>query len=84
MKAAGTDETEAVNAKLKALPVDDVFAHGGIVQPNGRMVHDMYLFEVKKRARVEGPLGPLPAARDHPGQGSLRHRGRERLPLTAK
>ena len=35
VKAAGTDETDAVNAKLKALPVDDVFAHGGVVQPNG-------------------------------------------------
>ncbi|MGU3478970.1 ABC transporter substrate-binding protein [Methylobacterium sp. D48H] len=55
VKAAGTDETDAVNAKLKELPVDDVFAHGGIVQPNGRMVHDMYLFEVKKPAESKGP-----------------------------
>ena len=54
VKAAGTDETDAVNAKLKALPVDDVFAHGGVVQPNGRMVHDMYLFEVKKPAESKG------------------------------
>ena len=55
VKAAGTDETEAVNAKLHAMPVDDVFAKGGTVLPNGRMVHDMYLFEVKKPAESKGP-----------------------------
>jgi len=54
VKAAGTDETEAVNAKLHAMPVDDVFAKGGTVLPNGRMVHDMYLFEVKKPAESKG------------------------------
>lgn len=55
VKAAGTDETDAVNAKLHALPVEDVFAKGGTVLPNGRMVHDMYLFEVKKPAESKGP-----------------------------
>jgi branched-chain amino acid transport system substrate-binding protein len=54
VKAAGTDETEAVNAKLHELPVDDVFARGGKVLANGRMVHDMYLFEVKKPADSKG------------------------------
>ncbi len=55
VKAAGTDETDAVNAKLHEMPVDDVFARGGKVLPNGRMVHDMYLFEVKKPAESKGP-----------------------------
>ncbi|WP_375465409.1 ABC transporter substrate-binding protein [uncultured Methylobacterium sp.] len=54
VKAAGTDETEAVNRLLHAMPVDDVFAHGGKVLPNGRMVHDMYLFEVKTPAESKG------------------------------
>jgi branched-chain amino acid transport system substrate-binding protein len=55
VKAAGTDETEAVNAKLRTMPVEDVFAKNGTVLPNGRMVHDMYLFEVKKPAESKGP-----------------------------
>ncbi|HKP25484.1 MAG TPA: ABC transporter substrate-binding protein [Dongiaceae bacterium] len=45
---AGTDETEAVSKQLHAMPVDDVFGRGGKVGPNGRMIHDMYLMEVKK------------------------------------
>ena len=48
VKAAGTKDTEAVAKKLKELPVDDAFAQGGKVLANGRMVHDLYLFEVKK------------------------------------
>jgi branched-chain amino acid transport system substrate-binding protein len=30
------------------MPVSDVFAQNGTVAPNGRMIHDMYLLEVKK------------------------------------
>ena len=37
------------------LPVDDVFASNGKVLANGRMVHDMYLFEVKKPAESKKP-----------------------------
>ena len=48
VEAAGTDETEAVAAKLHELPINDVFAKNGKVGPNGRMIHDVYLMEVKK------------------------------------
>jgi branched-chain amino acid transport system substrate-binding protein len=41
--------------KLKELPVDDVFAQGGKVLENGRMVHDLYLFEVKKPSESKKP-----------------------------
>jgi len=47
IEAAGTDETEAVAAKLHELPVQDVFAENGRVAPNGRMISDVYLLEVK-------------------------------------
>jgi branched-chain amino acid transport system substrate-binding protein len=36
------------------MPIDDVFAHGYIRQ-DGRLVHDMYLFEVKKPSESRGP-----------------------------
>ncbi|SEO33552.1 amino acid/amide ABC transporter substrate-binding protein, HAAT family [Paracoccus alcaliphilus] len=47
IEAAGTDETEAVAAKLHELPVEDFFAESGKVAPNGRMISDVYLLEVK-------------------------------------
>lgn len=45
---AGTDETEAVAKQLHEMPVNDVFTDNGKVQADGAMVHDMYLFQVKK------------------------------------
>jgi branched-chain amino acid transport system substrate-binding protein len=55
VKAAGTKESDAVVKKLKELPVDDVFAEGGKVLANGRMVKDLYLFEVKKPSESKKP-----------------------------
>jgi len=54
VKAAGTKDTEAVAKKLKELPVDDDFAQGKVLE-NGRMVHDLYLFEVKKPSESTKP-----------------------------
>lgn len=55
IEKAGTDETEAVAKVLHELPVDDVFGRGGTVGKNGRMIHDMYLLEVKKPADSKTP-----------------------------
>jgi branched-chain amino acid transport system substrate-binding protein len=52
--AAGTDETEAVMAKMRSTPVNDFFVKNGIIRNDGRMVHDMYLYEVKKPAESKG------------------------------
>jgi branched-chain amino acid transport system substrate-binding protein len=54
IQAAGTDETEAVAKKMHELPVQDFFARQGKVLANGRMVHDMYLFEVKSPKESKG------------------------------
>jgi branched-chain amino acid transport system substrate-binding protein len=54
VKAAGTKDADAVVKKLKELPVDDAFTAHGRVQANGRMVSDLYLFEVKKPSESKG------------------------------
>jgi branched-chain amino acid transport system substrate-binding protein len=54
VQAAGSDDADAVTKKLHEMPVNDFFAKNGKVLPNGRMVHDMYLFEVKKPAESKG------------------------------
>jgi branched-chain amino acid transport system substrate-binding protein len=46
IEAAGTADGRAVASKIKGLPVDDFFAKGR-VREDGRMMHDMYLVEVK-------------------------------------
>ena len=78
--AAGTDATEPVAAKLHEMPVDDLFAQGGKVGPNGRMFHDMYLMEVKTPDGEPGRLGLLRRPRDRSRRRGLHRPGRERLP----
>jgi len=55
VQKAGTDETEAVAKQLHEMPVDDVFGRGGTVGANGRMIHDMYLLQVKKPEESKEP-----------------------------
>ncbi|NNU50518.1 ABC transporter substrate-binding protein [Rhizobium sp. WYCCWR 11279] len=55
VQKAGTDETEAVAKHLHEMPVDDVFGRGGTVGANGRMIHDMYLLQVKKPSESKEP-----------------------------
>jgi branched-chain amino acid transport system substrate-binding protein len=55
IKAAGTDETGAVMAKLKSTPINDFFATNGRIREDGRMVHDMYVYQVKTPAESKYP-----------------------------
>src|SRR5580698_4841070 len=50
VQAAGTDEPKAVMAKMRELPVNDVMTKNGELRPDGRLVRDMYLFQVKSPA----------------------------------
>ncbi len=50
VKAAGTDAPEKVLEQLKSTKINDMYAKGGVVRPDGRMVHDMFLMQVKTPA----------------------------------
>jgi len=47
VKATGTDDADKVLAQMKKTKINDVFAKGGYIRADGRMVHDMYLMQVK-------------------------------------
>jgi len=55
IQAAGTDDADAVMAKLKSTPINDFFAKNGKIRVDGRMVHDMYLVQVKKPSESKYP-----------------------------
>jgi branched-chain amino acid transport system substrate-binding protein len=54
IEAIDSDEAPKVMAQMRATPVNDFFAHNGKIRIDGRMVHDMYLFEVKKPEESKG------------------------------
>ncbi len=54
VKAAGTTEAASVIKVMKETPINDMFAKNGKIREDGRMLHDMYLFEVKKPSESKG------------------------------
>jgi branched-chain amino acid transport system substrate-binding protein len=50
VQAAGTDEPKAVMAKMREMPVNDVMTTNGKLREDGRLMRDMYLFQVKTPA----------------------------------
>src|SRR5206468_2692183 len=54
VKAAGTTDAAAVMKVMKETPINDFFTKGGKIREDGRMLHDMYLFEVKKPSESKG------------------------------
>ena len=54
VQAAGTDDAKPVMAKMRELPVNDVMTKNGKLREDGRLVRDMYLFEVKSPSESKG------------------------------
>jgi branched-chain amino acid transport system substrate-binding protein len=81
VQAAGTDDAAKVMARMRALPVDDFFAHGGRLRADGRMVHDMYLVQVKTPAQSTGDWDYYKILRTIPGEQAFRPLSDSECPL---
>jgi branched-chain amino acid transport system substrate-binding protein len=55
VKAVGTDDADKVLAQMRKTPINDIFAKGGFIRGDGRMVHDMYLMQVKSPDQSNEP-----------------------------
>jgi len=84
IQAAGTDETEAVAAKLHEMPVEDFFAENGKVAANGRMIKDMYLLEVKKPADSKQPWDYFNVLATIPGDQAYMNPAESGCPLVSQ
>jgi branched-chain amino acid transport system substrate-binding protein len=67
IKAAGTKDADVVMAKMRELPIDDFMSHDAKLRVDGRVLRDLYLFEVKSPEQSKGPwddykqIGVIPA-----------------------
>src|SRR5438067_192426 len=55
VKATGTDDADKIMAHLKKTRINDMFAKNAEIRPDGRMVHDMYLMQVKAPSESKVP-----------------------------
>ncbi|WP_315780810.1 ABC transporter substrate-binding protein [Bradyrhizobium sp. SZCCHNPS1003] len=72
VKAAGNRDTKPVLAKMRETPVRDAFTDNGVVREDGRMVHSMFLFEVKKPEESKGPWDYYKVLAEVPGDQVFR------------
>ncbi|NYT65232.1 ABC transporter substrate-binding protein [Alcaligenaceae bacterium] len=55
IKATGTDDGDTVMKWMKSNKINDMFTSNGYVREDGRMIHDMYLMQVKSPAESKKP-----------------------------
>jgi len=84
VKAVNSDDTRKVMAQMKKTPVNDFFAKNGRIRDDGRMVHDMYLFEVKKPSESKGPWDYYKLVATIPGDEAFQSLSASRCPLIKK
>lgn len=84
IKAAGTDEAKVVMAKMREMPVNDFFAKDGRVREDGRFVHDMYVYEVKKPSESKYAWDYYKLRAVIPGDEAFRPLSESKCPLVKK
>ncbi len=72
VKETGSDDTATVRAQMAKTPVNDMFAKNGKIREDGRMVHDMYLVQVKTPAESKGEWDHYKVIRTIPGDEAFR------------
>ena len=82
-KATGTDDPKAVFAWMQKNPVQDGFTANGTLRPDGRMVHDVYLVQIKKPAESTGPNDLAKVLSVIPGDKAFRPMSEGGCPLVA-
>lgn len=82
--AAGTTDTEAVMKKMRDTPINDFFAKNGRIREDGRMVHDMYLMQVKKPSESKGTWDLYHVRQTVPGEKAFQPLADSRCQLLTK
>lgn len=84
VKAAGTDDADKVMAQLKATKWDDPIFGKSWIRPDGRKMHDMYLFEVKAPSESKGPWDYYKQLATIPADEAFRPMDQGNCPMVAK
>ena len=80
----GNKDPDAVMAKMRELPVNDFMTHNGKLRVDGRLVRDMYLFEVKKPSESKGPWDYYTLIGTTPADQAFRPLSESACPLVKK
>ncbi len=71
-------------AKIKSMKIDDMYTKGGYVRADGMMIHDIYLFEVKKPSESTRPWDYYKLAQTIPGEQAFNTLAESACPLVKR
>ena len=72
VQAAGSDDADTVMIKMREMPINDFMTHDGKLRIDGRVLRDMYLFEVKNPAESKYPWDYLKLLQTIPADEAFR------------
>jgi branched-chain amino acid transport system substrate-binding protein len=81
VKAVGSKEPEKVMAEMRRTPVNDFMTKNGELRPDGRLVRDMYLFQVKKPSESKSEWDLYNVVSTIPGKDAFRSMSEGGCPL---
>ena len=84
VKAVGSSDADKVMARMRETPVNDFFAKNGRIRADGRMVHDMYLMQVKAPAESRYPWDYYKTVATIPGDRAFQPLDKSTCPLVKK
>jgi branched-chain amino acid transport system substrate-binding protein len=84
VKATETDEATAVMKRMESQRVNDFFAKDGYIRADRKMVHDMYLLQVKKPSEAKGEWDLYNVVQTLPGESLARPLAESECPLVTK
>ena len=84
IEKAGTDEAAPVMTAMKALPISDFMTKKGFVREDGRVMRDMYLYQVKSPAESKGPWDYYKVLATIPAEDAFRPLDKGNCPLVGK
>lgn len=81
---AGTDDSTAVAQAMREIPINDAVMRNASIRPDGRVIHDMYLLQVKKPSESKGPWDYYNIVSTVPGDVAFRPLSDSVCPLVQK
>jgi len=81
VKALGTKDSVKVAEKMHQMPVNDMYNKNVVIRPDGRVLHDMYLMQVKTPAESKGPFDFYNIVQRFPGAEAFRPLSESECPL---
>ncbi|MEJ2804499.1 branched-chain amino acid transport system substrate-binding protein [Comamonas sp. BIGb0124] len=83
VEAAGTDNADKVMPEMRKMKIDDMYAKGSI-RADGQMIHDFYLYEVKKPSESKRPWDVMKQVAMVPGDKAFAPLSESTCPLLKK